>query len=295
MHDKADGQVGGVVGEIGWGGGLKAVKVEMISVRDKVKALNRTKEKYVVSINESEGSRTMGLRGLSMEVVLVEKLELPIIPHPGPYKLQCLSEKGGMVVNKQMNVELTLGKYKDKILCDIVSMEATYILLGRIQVTHNGVTNKFSFVHKDKKVILKPLTPCEVIKDQLRIKKKEMKKERKLKKRKKLNCEKIKERKNKDNNDSILVSKKAINKVLLNKKKEHLLLLLTNMCLVLMTQFLDKGLVRESKTPYVVLVILVPKNDGTWHIHLISYLNDLLDELYGACVFSIIDLRSGYH
>ncbi|RDY07609.1 hypothetical protein CR513_08247, partial [Mucuna pruriens] len=69
-----------------------------------------------------------------------------------PYKLQWLSNKGEMVVNKQVNVELTLGKYKDEILCDVVLMEATHILLGRSwqfdkQVTHDNVTNNFSFVH----------------------------------------------------------------------------------------------------------------------------------------------------
>ncbi|RDX94058.1 hypothetical protein CR513_23613, partial [Mucuna pruriens] len=45
--------------------------------------------------------------------------------------LRLLSEKGEMVVNKQINVELTLGKYKDEILDDVVPMEATYNLLGR--------------------------------------------------------------------------------------------------------------------------------------------------------------------
>ncbi|RDY01447.1 hypothetical protein CR513_15218, partial [Mucuna pruriens] len=94
---------------------------------------------------------------------LVEKLELPIILHPRPYKLQWLSEKEEMIINKQVNLELTLGKYKDEIICNIVPKEVTHILLGRPQVTHDGVTNKSFFVHKGKKVTLKPLTPREVI------------------------------------------------------------------------------------------------------------------------------------
>ncbi|RDY05797.1 hypothetical protein CR513_10320, partial [Mucuna pruriens] len=68
------------------------------------------------------------------------------------------SKKGELVVNKQVNIELTLGKYKDEILCDVVPMEATHILVGRPwqfdrQVTYDDVANLFSFIHKDKKLL----------------------------------------------------------------------------------------------------------------------------------------------
>ncbi|RDY14405.1 hypothetical protein CR513_00546, partial [Mucuna pruriens] len=58
---------------------------------------------------------------------------------------------GEMAVNKQVSLVLTLGKYSDEII---------YGMFDR-QVIHDGVTNKFSFVHKGQKVTLKPLCPSE--------------------------------------------------------------------------------------------------------------------------------------
>ena len=61
---------------------------------------------------------------------LVTKLNLATKPHPRPYKLQWLSEDGEVLVKEQVEVDMTIGRYSDKVLCDVVPMEASHLLLG---------------------------------------------------------------------------------------------------------------------------------------------------------------------
>jgi len=109
---------------------------------------------------------------------LVEKLGLPTRKHPRPYKLLWFNDSAEAKVNKQVLIHFSIGKYEDEVLCDVVPMQAGHILLGRPwqfdrRVSHDGFTNKYSFVHNARSITLVPLTPSQVNEDQVRIKKKE--------------------------------------------------------------------------------------------------------------------------
>ena len=62
---------------------------------------------------------------------LVEKLNLPTLKHPRPYKLQWLNDCGEIKVNKQVLIYFSIGKYKGKVLCDVAPKHTGHILLGR--------------------------------------------------------------------------------------------------------------------------------------------------------------------
>jgi hypothetical protein len=75
-------------------------------------------------------------------------------------------------------------------------------------------------------------------------------------------------------------------------------------------ELLDKGYIRPSASPWGAPIIFVPKKDGTQRMcvdyrslnevtiknkYPLPWIDDLFDQLKGACVFSKIDLRSRYH
>jgi hypothetical protein len=64
-------------------------------------------------------------------------------------------------------VALSIGKYEDEVLCDVVPMHACHLLLGRPwqydrRAMHDGFTNKYSFTLNRQPITLVPLTPKQV-------------------------------------------------------------------------------------------------------------------------------------
>ncbi|XP_073046069.1 uncharacterized protein [Primulina eburnea] len=306
---------------------------------------------------------------------MVEKLGLPTIKHPQPYRLQWLNDCAEVKVNRQVLVSFSIGKYVDEVLCDMVPMHACHILLGRPwkfdrHVTHDGFKNRYSFVLKKESIVLLPLSPKQVLEDQLKKKKRD-----ETEKRSELKSEMAFENKNEEAEKKS--DRKSELKQLLHTHEPLVLILykeillntsdiagsLPSVIVSLLQEFddvfpeelpqglpplrgierqidlvpgsalpnrpayrsnpeetkelqrqvselLDKGFVRESMSPCAVPVLLVPKKDGSWRMsvdcrainnitikyrHPIPRLDDMLDELHGSCIFSKIDLKSGYH
>ncbi|XP_052483329.1 uncharacterized protein LOC128037756 [Gossypium raimondii] len=71
-------------------------------------------------------------RSLNVQQVQDEQQRLKTTKHPNPYKLQWLNDGGELKVTKQVVVPLSIGNYKDEVLCNVVSMDATHLLLGAL-------------------------------------------------------------------------------------------------------------------------------------------------------------------
>ncbi|XP_040994309.1 uncharacterized protein LOC121240848 [Juglans microcarpa x Juglans regia] len=199
----------------------------------------------VCSVNIDGGSCTK-----VASTYLVEKLALTTLKHPQPYRLQWLNECGEIKVTRQVLVALSIGKYEDEVLCDVVPMHACHSLLGRpwqydLRVTHDGFTNKYSFTFKRQPITLVPLTPKQEFEDVLP-------EEVPYGLPPILGIE--------HQIDFIPGASIPNRPVYRSNPKE------TKELQSQVSELLEKGYVPESMSPYAVPVLLVPKKDGTWRM-----------------------------
>uniref|UniRef100_A0A2N9EMV0 Reverse transcriptase domain-containing protein n=1 Tax=Fagus sylvatica TaxID=28930 RepID=A0A2N9EMV0_FAGSY len=173
-------------------------------------------------------------------------------------------------------------KYKDEVLCDVAPMHAGHILLGRPwqfdrKVTHDGLKNSavVSLLQEYEGVfpndVPSGLPPIRGIEHQI------------------------------DFVPGAIIPNGPTYRSNPEETKE---------LQWQVEELMAKGHVRESMSPCAVPVLLVPKKDGTWRMCVdcraitnitvkyrnpIPRLSDMLDELHGSCIFTKIDLKSGYH
>jgi hypothetical protein len=281
---------------------------------------------------------------------MVEKLELKKTDHPSPYKVSWLQKGHQVSVTKQCLVEFKIGVYNDKILCDVIPMDVCHLLLGRPwkydrNVIHdgrmntytlekNGITHKLLSI-KDKEVnpevdsTILPMSGKEFLSE---MEKKEdpqffvVRKPRIVLTSTRVDVlpDEIQELL-RDFAD-IIVDELPHSLPSMRSVIPHIDLIpgasLPNKAAYRLTpqeneevkrqiqDLMDKGLVRQSLSPCVVLTVLSPNKEGGWRMCTdsrainkitIRYrfplprMDDLMDCLSGANYFSKIDLKSGYH
>jgi hypothetical protein len=98
---------------------------------------------------------------------MVENMELETTDHPNPYKVSWLQKGHQVNVTKQCLVDIKIGGYNDKILCDVIPMDVCHLLLGRPwkydrNVIHDGRMNTYTLKKKGRTHMLCPIDDKEV-------------------------------------------------------------------------------------------------------------------------------------
>ena len=66
-----------------------------------------------------------------VSTTVIDKLNWPTTEHPSPYKLHWLNNSSDGKVTKKALISFSIGRFLDKVLCDVCPMDACHILLGR--------------------------------------------------------------------------------------------------------------------------------------------------------------------
>ena len=94
-----------------------------------------------------------------------QSAHLKMDPHPKPYKLSWFQEGSDIKVKGRCLISFTIGKhYQDKVWCDVVPMDVCHLLLGRPwqydrKVIYDGFKKTYTFRKDGHKIVLAPLKP----------------------------------------------------------------------------------------------------------------------------------------
>ena len=80
----------------------------------------------------------------------MEKLKLKGLEHPNPYRVSWLKNGHQVTVIERCLLNFQIGKLSEKVLCDVVAMDACHISLGRpwlldMDVSHDDKENTYEF------------------------------------------------------------------------------------------------------------------------------------------------------
>ncbi|XP_026438059.1 uncharacterized protein LOC113336623 [Papaver somniferum] len=86
--------------------------------------------------------------------VVVEKMGLPITPHPTPYSIGWVNNSSTQRITHQCVIKFSFVGYEESVLCDVIDMTATHLLLGRpwkydVRAVHNCFENTYTFYKDD--------------------------------------------------------------------------------------------------------------------------------------------------
>ncbi|RWR91096.1 putative mitochondrial protein [Cinnamomum micranthum f. kanehirae] len=235
----------------------------------------------------------------------VEKLKLPTGKHPRPYKVAWVNNYS-IPVCKQCVVPFRVGNYEDTIRCDVIPMNVSYILfrqpwLKKLKVITDHGHNTYSFNWKGGKIRQVPEeSPATSVPQEVKPLLKKF---------------------------ADLVPDELPKELPPLCDIQHAIDLFPGASLPNLPAYrmspmkhtelrrqvydlLQKGYIRESLSPCGVPALLTPEKDESWRMCVdsrainkitvkyrfpIPRLDDMLDLMTGACIFSKIDLRSGYH